>query len=486
MINLVSMRKRITSIINWLKLNVDVFLLSLVGGFLRFRVILRDDLWYDEAFTGVLMRVGREEFWNVISKDPHPPLYYLLLKGWTYIFGVNDFSLRSLSAIFGVLLIIAVYYLVKKLFSRETAEIAAFLTAVNPFLISYSVEARSYMMFGFLMALAVYFLVLRKMNLFVLTLIVLMFVHYMFAAFVPVMLLYYFYLVWREKRGLLRGLVRIVPFILVALYLYLPVLNNSVYNSLNIDWVDKPSLANIPRSITAYSYGVKSRLSGVDELADVNFLFDEYILGYGVFIIFVLGTVAVLIKERKNADNLVKFLFTQLMIYIPMLTLIGYSLYKEKSVYIERYLLPASIFFIISLSYILTSLLTWELLGLVVFFYVFTITRAATPGYYKGMKDLTRNFNNYEGEVVFTSPIDYVVGKYYFDNERVKLYIPKDPNFAYNWPFMSNARPQDIDTAIFVSPDEQRMTDEYTKPLQNLSFGNYVIYIREGQKQPAI
>src|SRR3989344_418350 len=477
-INYVSMRK----IINWVKLNIDLMGLTLIGAFLRLRVIVKDDLWYDEAFTGLLMRVGKEESWKIVTDDPHPPLYYLMLKGWTTVFGVNDFALRSLPVLFGILLIVVIYYLVKELFNKETADIAAFLAAVNPFLIAYSVEARSYMFYGFMTTLAAYFLVKRKFNLFVIVLVISLFVHYMFAAFLPVLLVYYAFIIIREKRGILKGLLRLVPLAAIAVFLYFPVLTDPANNNLNIDWVKEPDLYNIQQSITAYSYGVKSRLSGADELVNVNFLLDEYILGYGVFIIFIAGILAVLLKDRKNLDALSKFGFTLMMLFLPMLLLIGYSTYKDKSIYVERYLLPASVFFIIALSYILTSLLTWELLGIVVFFYVFTVTRAVTPGYYDGMKPLAQYFKNSESEVIFTSPIDYIVGKYYLDTDKVKLYDPRNPQFGYDWPFMSNARPEDMTTAVFVSPDETRMTEEFKRPLENLVFGDYSIYIKEDRE----
>ena len=297
-------------IINWVKLNIDLMGLTLIGAFLRLRVIVKDDLWYDEAFTGLLMRVGKEEFWKIVTDDPHPPLYYLMLKGWTTVFGVNDFALRSLPVLFGILLIVVIYYLVKELFNKETADIAAFLAAVNPFLIAYSVEARSYMFYGFMTTLAAYFLVKRKFNLFVIVLVISLFVHYMFAAFLPVLLVYYAFIIIREKRGILKGLLRLVPLAAIAVFLYFPVLTDPANNNLNIDWVKEPDLYNIQQSITAYSYGVKSRLSGADELVNVNFLLDEYILGYGVFIIFIAGILAVLLKDRKNLDALSKLILS--------------------------------------------------------------------------------------------------------------------------------------------------------------------------------
>ena len=72
------------------------------------------------------------------------------------------------------------------------------------------------------------------------------------------------------------------------------------------------------------------------------------------------------------------------------------------------------------------------------------------------------------------------------DTDKVKLYDPRNPQFGYDWPFMSNARPEDMTTAVFVSPDETRMTEEFKRPLENLVFGDYSIYIKEDREDETI
>jgi uncharacterized membrane protein len=486
MLNFVGMYK---NIIPRLKTNADIILVTLLGVGLRAKDILRYDLWYDEAFTGNLMRVGKAEFWKIVENDPHPPLFSLLLKSWTSLIGVNDFTLRILPLVFGVLTIVLVYFFCKEIFNKETATLASALTAINPFLIEYSVDARSYSLFGLLTLLAAYFIAKKKAVLFVITAIIMIYTHYMAIVFLPPLLLYYFWTTYRDnlnganyknKVGWIKNLLILVPFFVFAVFLYYPVITSKTNNNLNIDWVKKASIESIPRSITAYSYGVKSKVAGSDELMHVNFLFDEFFLGYGIFAVFLAGIAGVLYTKRKEQHKLINFTFTVAMVFLPMAALISYVVLSNNNIYVERYLLPASIFFIISLAYILTNLLNFEVAGVLLFFYVFTLTRTVPAGYYTGMKILAKNFKDTKMEIVFTSPIDFVIGKYYINNGSTRLFVPKEPTNQsyYGWPFIGDTFPRDINNAVFISPDMDRMTGDFTRPIGNFEYGNYQIWLK--------
>lgn len=428
-----------TKIVDFVKIYADIIIISIVGIFLRGRIILKDDLWYDEAFTGNLMRLNGANFWKVASADPHPPLYYLLLKTWTFIWGVNDLSLRSLSLVFGILTIIIVYFLVKKLFDQQTAAVSALLIAISPFLISYSVEARSYSLYGFFVALAAYTLADKKLKTFLVAILLMLLTHYMAALYLPVLMLWFFWTVKKGKGSLIKASAIFIPLAIVFYFIYLPVLTSSTNNNLNIFWVQKASFHNVTKSAIAYIYGVKSRLAGADELNNVNFIVDEYILGSSVFFTFLIGVVGTIIKFWKDKEKLLRFGFIISGFFVPILILISYTLFKDNNIYVERYLLPSSIFFLISMAIVTTLLLNFEVMGMLLFFYIFTITRVVLPSYYTGMKDLAKEYANSDNEVVFTSPIDYGVGKYYLNSSNVKLYVPKEPNNTYEtWPFIIN------------------------------------------------
>ena len=100
---------------------------------LLFAIILRvinlnQSFWLDEAISGLAARdysfVGSIK--DFLPGDTHPPLYYLLLKFWTNIFGFSEISMRNLSVIFGVATVYVVYLLGRKVKDEKFGFLASF------------------------------------------------------------------------------------------------------------------------------------------------------------------------------------------------------------------------------------------------------------------------------------------------------------------------------------------------------------------------
>jgi mannosyltransferase len=136
-----------------------LILVLVVAALLRFYQLGAIGLWHDEAFSALLVQYNWGEMIHRIGLDVHPPIYYIILKIWTAIFGNTVFILRAFSATFGILTVWMVYKLVKQAFKNETvAFIAALLMAVNPFQIQYVTEARMYTLGAFFVVSSAYFL----------------------------------------------------------------------------------------------------------------------------------------------------------------------------------------------------------------------------------------------------------------------------------------------------------------------------------------
>src|SRR5262249_17759378 len=79
--------------------------------------------------------------------------------GWAKAFGTHEVGLRSLSALFGTATVPLAYCIGAELAHRRAGLIAAAIVAVNPMLIWYSQEARSYAVLVFFCAASLLFFV---------------------------------------------------------------------------------------------------------------------------------------------------------------------------------------------------------------------------------------------------------------------------------------------------------------------------------------
>jgi len=134
-----------------------IFLVLGIGLVLRL-ISLNQSLWLDEATTALVAKMSlRDIFSKFLPGDFHPPLYYLIMKVWTAVFGYSEISLRAPSVIFGVLTIYVVYLIGKKIYDKKTAVIASVLLVTSGLHIYYSQEAR---MYGLATLLVVYLIYL--------------------------------------------------------------------------------------------------------------------------------------------------------------------------------------------------------------------------------------------------------------------------------------------------------------------------------------
>jgi uncharacterized membrane protein len=103
-------------------------------------------LWFDEIFSVHAAEHTFSEIYRFIAADLiHPPLFYLLLKGWIAVGGESLLWLRMLPVVLSALALVPFYFLCVelRLGTRATAIAASFL-AVNGSLIKYSQEVRMY------------------------------------------------------------------------------------------------------------------------------------------------------------------------------------------------------------------------------------------------------------------------------------------------------------------------------------------------------
>jgi mannosyltransferase len=129
-----------------------LLIILLTGAAIRFYNLGAIDLWFDEAITAR----GAKGF---VTNDIQPPLYYSLLGLWLVFAPENEFTLRFLSVIFGILSLFVIYKIGKKLFNPETGLLSALILCFSPIHIWYAQEARGYTLSIFLALVATFYFV---------------------------------------------------------------------------------------------------------------------------------------------------------------------------------------------------------------------------------------------------------------------------------------------------------------------------------------
>lgn len=118
----------------------------------------RAAIWFDEAFSAYLVQFNFIDIALFTGNDVHPPLYYWLLKIWTFFFGTTELALRSLSIALAAATIAVAFFMARKLFGRRVAWVSLLFLILSPMLIRYSDEARMYTLSALIVLSATYVL----------------------------------------------------------------------------------------------------------------------------------------------------------------------------------------------------------------------------------------------------------------------------------------------------------------------------------------
>ncbi len=137
--------------------------ITALAALLRLPTLAVESLWYDETFTAWLASLPLNNLIAAAQGDVHPPTWYLLEWLVVHALGPNEFALRLISALAGIALVPAVWRLAQTTgLDRAAQGAAALVTAVAPFAVYYSQEARAYSLLYLLTTLATIALLERR------------------------------------------------------------------------------------------------------------------------------------------------------------------------------------------------------------------------------------------------------------------------------------------------------------------------------------
>ncbi len=379
---------------NFIKKHWVLLGIIIIGLLLRFYNNTSISLWHDEAFSALYIKYPWGEMMYRIGLDVHPPLYYIALRFWHYIFGDSLLALRSFSVVVGAAIIPVSYLFVKRAFhNHKAALVVALLTAVSPFQIEYVTEVRMYTFGALLAVCAAYFLVralqteneyfeslskkiphlpeystLRNKTIWL---------YVLFALFTSAMMYTHYYLFFTAAALCLYGLVHhiakhkesfkryvflLASFAVIAL-LYIPWFKTFLFQFSQVSgsfWIPKMDKWSIPTTIwemfLAFNVNIQN---SADQI---------YIILGVVFTAFFL--IRFLQKTQEKAKWLVVMAFLAPFIGAMLFALLGKIRGQDSSVFLVRYFLFASVFYSIALGAWLSQIKHKNFAKLLLFAYV--------------------------------------------------------------------------------------------------------------------
>ena len=101
-------------------------------------------LWLDEALSVEIAALPLSELRDALRQDGAPPLYYLLLKGWTAVAGDSTAAVRLLSVVLVPVALLLAHRLGGHVAGRAGARAAVVVLASLPWTMRYGSETRMY------------------------------------------------------------------------------------------------------------------------------------------------------------------------------------------------------------------------------------------------------------------------------------------------------------------------------------------------------
>jgi len=428
------------------------FLILILATCLRIFHIAERDFWYDEAFTGITIRDSFSGMMKIIVNDVHPPLYYILVKYFSAFFHYNAFGIRLFSAIFGLLCIVAIYFFAKELFNKKTALWASFLTAINPFAIQYSQEARMYTMYCFLVIVSAYFLLrglqankVRHYLLWGLFFGLSALTHYMSLFFVFVF--YFVFLIWnfqktesKDKKNItlfyLKSLLpggKLVLGYLVSFLVFSPWTLNFLRSlkSADLDWIKPASFGDIFYNIQMFVFGIPpgEMSAGMPSAHALSEIYPSTVLV--ILTIFLTSIVIYLLFFKKEIKKtLIIITFSVGFMFVAYLFSLLGSHY-----FIPRYLLPANYFLFVFIASWLSDIKFRYSFSIAVFYLILLYFVIVPVQASKGWHLMTQDLKKYDGKNFYSlNSFDYVIAKYYLTDDKLILFNVDWPQYnPYFW-----------------------------------------------------
>ncbi|MBI5619574.1 glycosyltransferase family 39 protein [Candidatus Gottesmanbacteria bacterium] len=290
---------------------------------------LTQSIWRDEAFS--ILAASRPLSFIFQNLGIEPPLYYLLLHFWMKLFGTSEIAARSLSFLgFGFATVIVIYW-AEKLFKRHWLSwYLPLIFFVNPMLVYYAFEVRTYGWFMFFAVLSFFAYLEKRWKLFIIAN-VLGFYNHTYMLFVPLSQALYWAIVNRQK---------VLHFQWRAVFRQREIRSFFVIFALMIPWIIRIAQQSVylkhawyfPVDIHLVKSVLGNMFVGYEGTPWYLWPFTAYLSI--VLVCLFLFALAPRVTRRRN-------LFFFLMAVVPLTLVIGVSFVKP--LFVNRYLIPVTV-----------------------------------------------------------------------------------------------------------------------------------------------
>ena len=394
---------------------------------IRLAGIASRPIWYDEAFSILISEQGPSAILSGTlatdadssAAEEHPPAYYFTLWGWIQIFGNSLISVRMLSVVSSLGIILCIHQIANHLFDPPTALAAAFLSAILPFQIHYGQEIRMYVFLTFWLCLATYALLKRQWILFSAAAALAQYTHNLAAFYlIPLAFTPIFQKDWKTLRSLtLAGFAAII--IYSPWLIQLPAQLSKVTSSF---WIEKPGIEKLFTLFLIYLPNLP---------LPNNLLLPALLLATLTIALAAFQTHRAQKEDSKKAKS---GLWLAYLSFTPPLLLWLAS--QISPMYVERALLPSHAIFCIWLAWAFTQTKLPRPIQLIAFALIFTsagmglyqhITYQGFPyGPYAALDQSIQNRLEQGDVIIHSSKLTYLPS-FYFDRELPQSYLIDPP-----------------------------------------------------------
>ncbi len=279
----------------------SLFTLIILGGFLRFYNLSSQSYWMDEGYTvNAVMSISEHGSTILDSGQNYScPTYCYPTALFVKILGNDPGTYRLLSVIVGLIFIVAIFFIVRKLFDKNIALLSSFFITFSYWQIAWSRQARWYTLFALFFWLAIYF---------------------------------FYQAIYSEKKRyvnilltttfsvlaiLTHGLGYLLPIIFIGW-----ILLDQVFIQRNFNW-KKNLLVLAGGTIVLYIFNLISNIDIIGYLLNtfklhyvLPYYLNFYLRNYWLFI--VLALVAIFSNNKSYRKEIYFLLFTFLIYFIPL------------------------------------------------------------------------------------------------------------------------------------------------------------------------